>query len=68
MIRAYNNLYKPTRAGEAENDAYIQKAIENYQKAAERDPNQLIDGALAPTARELLGREARPVRVAAEGS
>jgi len=24
--------------GEAENDAYIQKAIENYQKAAEKDP------------------------------
>ncbi|HEX6975698.1 MAG TPA: tetratricopeptide repeat protein, partial [Vicinamibacterales bacterium] len=36
---SYDNLYKPSRAGEAENDAYIQKAIDNYQKAAERDPN-----------------------------
>jgi len=34
----YDNLYKPSRAGEAENDAYIQKAIQNYEKAAERDP------------------------------
>ena len=36
---SYDNLFKPTRVGEAENDAYIQKAIDNYQKAAERDPN-----------------------------
>jgi tetratricopeptide (TPR) repeat protein len=36
---SYDNLYKPSRAGEPENDAYIQKAIENYQKGAERDPN-----------------------------
>ncbi len=34
---SYDNLYKPTRAGEAENDAYIQKAIENYKKAAQRE-------------------------------
>ena len=25
---SYDNLYKPTRAGEPQNDAYIQKAIE----------------------------------------
>ncbi len=36
---SYDNMYKPSRAGEPENDAYIQKAIENYQKAAQRDPN-----------------------------
>jgi tetratricopeptide (TPR) repeat protein len=35
---SYDNLYKPSRAGEADNDALIQKAIENYQKASERDP------------------------------
>ncbi len=34
----YDNMYKPSRAGEAENDALIQKAIDNYQKAAEHDP------------------------------
>ena len=34
----YDNLYKPSRAGEAENDAYIQKAIANYEKSAEHDP------------------------------
>jgi tetratricopeptide (TPR) repeat protein len=35
---SYDNLYKPSRQGEPENDALIQKAIDNYQKAAERDP------------------------------
>ncbi len=39
---SYDNLYKPTRAGEAENDAYMQKAIENYKKGAEKDPNALM--------------------------
>src|SRR6266545_3848588 len=35
---SYDNMYKPSRAGEAENDSYIQKAIDNYTKAAEGDP------------------------------
>ena len=39
LANSYDNLYKPSRAGEAENDGYIQKAIENYQKAVELDPN-----------------------------
>jgi tetratricopeptide (TPR) repeat protein len=39
LANSYDNLYKPSRAGEAENDAYIQKAIENYQKAVDHDPN-----------------------------
>jgi tetratricopeptide (TPR) repeat protein len=39
LANSYDNMYKPSRAGEAENDAYIQKAIENYQKAVELDPN-----------------------------
>ncbi len=34
---SYDNLFKPSRAGEPENDAYMQKAIENYKKAAERE-------------------------------
>jgi tetratricopeptide (TPR) repeat protein len=36
---SYDNAYKPARAGEAANDSYIQKAIENYRKAAEQDKN-----------------------------
>jgi Flp pilus assembly protein TadD len=32
----YDNLYKPARAGEAENDAYLQKAVENYKLATEK--------------------------------
>jgi tetratricopeptide (TPR) repeat protein len=39
---SYDNLYKASHAGEPENDAYIQKAIENYGKAAEQGPNPEI--------------------------
>lgn len=39
LANSYDNAYKPSRAGEAENDAMIQKAIENYQKAAQLDTN-----------------------------
>jgi tetratricopeptide (TPR) repeat protein len=38
---SYDNLYKPARAGEAENDRYIQKAIENYKIAAQKDTGQM---------------------------
>jgi len=31
-------LFKASHMGEAENDSYIQKGIENYEKAAEKDP------------------------------
>jgi tetratricopeptide (TPR) repeat protein len=41
LANSYDNLYKPTRAGEAENDAYIQKAIENYKIAAQKDTGQM---------------------------
>ena len=41
LANSYDNLYKPSRAGEPENDAYMQKAIEWYQRAAEREPNPL---------------------------
>ncbi len=34
---SYDNLYKVSRAGEPENDSYIQRAILNYQKAADHD-------------------------------
>lgn len=34
---SYDNLYKPSRMGEAENDAYLDKAIDNYKKAADKE-------------------------------
>jgi tetratricopeptide (TPR) repeat protein len=37
LANSYDNAYKPSRAGEPDNDAFIQKAIENYRKAAEVD-------------------------------
>ncbi len=33
---SYDNLYKPSRQGEAENDGYLQKAVANYKLAGER--------------------------------
>ncbi len=36
---SYDNAYKPARAGEPQNDAYLTKAIENYKKAAQQDTN-----------------------------
>ena len=35
---SYDNMFKASHMGEAENDSYIQKAIQNYEKAAETDP------------------------------
>jgi len=34
---SYDNLYKPARKGEKENDDYLTKAIENYKISAERE-------------------------------
>jgi tetratricopeptide (TPR) repeat protein len=34
---SYDQLYKPAKQGDATNDAYIQKAIVNYRKAADRN-------------------------------
>lgn len=39
---SYDNLYKPARRGEAENDAYLAKAVENYRTAAERETDPKI--------------------------
>jgi tetratricopeptide (TPR) repeat protein len=33
---SYDNLYKPTKKGEPENDANIQKAVDNYKLAIEK--------------------------------
>ena len=41
LANSYDNLYKPSRAGEPENDAYMKKAIEWYKKAAQNEPNPL---------------------------
>jgi tetratricopeptide (TPR) repeat protein len=34
---SYDQLYKPAKTGDPQNDAYLQKAIENYEKAAEKN-------------------------------
>ena len=35
LANSYDNLYRPTRKGEPENDRYLQLAVENYKKATE---------------------------------
>ncbi len=42
---SYDNLYKPSRKGEAANDALLDKAVQNYQKAAEKLSNEKPDEA-----------------------
>lgn len=37
LANSYDNLYKPARKGEKENDEYLTKAVEWYKKAAESE-------------------------------
>src|ERR1044072_9859928 len=37
---SYDQLYKPAKQGDATNDAYIQKAIDNYRKAADKNTDK----------------------------
>ncbi len=41
LANSYDNLYKPSRQGEPENDAYMQKAIAWYKVAAEKEPDAI---------------------------
>jgi tetratricopeptide (TPR) repeat protein len=39
---SYDNLFKPTKRGEADNDAFITKAIDNYKLASQHAADPLI--------------------------
>lgn len=39
---SYDNLYKPSRKGEPENDGFLTKAIENYKLAAEKETDPTL--------------------------
>jgi tetratricopeptide (TPR) repeat protein len=41
LANSYDNMYKPSRAGEPENDSYMQKAIEWYKVAAQKEPDAI---------------------------
>jgi tetratricopeptide (TPR) repeat protein len=41
LANSYDNLYKPSRAGEPENDGYMQKAIEWYKIASQKEPDPI---------------------------
>lgn len=38
VANSYDNLYKPVRRGEPENDAYLEDAVKYYRLASERSP------------------------------
>ena len=37
LANSYDNLYKPSRKGEAQNDEYLKKAVEDYRKCADME-------------------------------
>jgi tetratricopeptide (TPR) repeat protein len=37
LANSYDNQFKPSRKGEAQNDEYLRKAIENYRKCADTE-------------------------------
>ena len=39
---AYDNMYRPTRKGEPNNDSYLTKAIENYKLGSERAQTPVV--------------------------
>jgi tetratricopeptide (TPR) repeat protein len=39
LANSYDNIYRPTRKGEPNNDAYLEKAITNYKLASEKITN-----------------------------
>jgi Tfp pilus assembly protein PilF len=59
---SYDNLYKPSKKGDAANDALLEKAVANYQKGAERLT------ASADEADKKLGKLALEYLVAAYGA
>jgi len=42
LANSYDNLFKPSRKGEPENDAYLTKAIEYYTKASEKEQDPTL--------------------------
>jgi tetratricopeptide (TPR) repeat protein len=42
LANSYDNLFKPSRKGEAENDGYLTKAIEYYKLASEKEQDPTL--------------------------
>jgi tetratricopeptide (TPR) repeat protein len=56
LANCYDQLWKPSKKGEPDNDALMTKAVENYQKAAEKlaSSNDPVDKTLAKRSLEFL--------------
>jgi tetratricopeptide (TPR) repeat protein len=42
LANSYDNLFKPSRKGEPENDAYLTKAVEYYKLAGEKETDKTL--------------------------
>jgi len=42
LANSYDNLYKPSRKGETENDGYLTKAVQFYKKSAEVETDKTL--------------------------
>ncbi|MCU0250759.1 MAG: tetratricopeptide repeat protein [Vicinamibacterales bacterium] len=42
LANSYDNLFKPSRKGEPENDAYLNKAVEFYKLAGEKETDKTL--------------------------
>lgn len=42
LANSYDNMYRPTRKGEANNDSYLEKAIANYKLGAEQADTPIV--------------------------
>lgn len=62
LANSYDNLFKPSRRGEAANDALLEKAVQGYQLAAEKLASS------ATPQDKLLGKRSLEYLVAAYGS
>ena len=52
---SYDNMYKPGEKGKPENDAFIQKAVKNYQLAVEKlDANDPVQGKIKSLSLQFL--------------
>ena len=67
LANSYENLFKPSRAGEPENDGYMQKAVERAQGGRRRKPTPRSSGSCStwwrPTGRtsSTTPAEAEPI-------
>ena len=62
LANSYDKLFRPTKRGDAENDAYMTKAIQFYLKASEACPTQSIGNGRCSTWPSRMARKSSTSR------